>query len=612
MRTLYSIPRAALIAKKTFWSTLVLPLLLLAAMPTAANAWWQKDWSFRKHITIDTTPKGANIAQSAGRMPVLIRLHSGNFSFGDAQENGTDLRFVAADDKTPLVYHIEAFDPLLGVATVWVDVPDVPGASAKDIWLYYGNKKATPAVDTPGTFDPDYSLVYHFGEASGTPTKDETAYGNNAQTGPTAIDDGGIIGKSARFSGAGAMTIPASASLAIQPGGQFTFSAWVKSDPVVGPTALFSRREGGVVMIVGLDQGIPFVDVGQATAPQRIAAAAPIGKDQWTHIAVTADGKTVILYVNGKSVGEVSASLPGFNSPTLLGGDVAGGTPAFANFTGEMDEVRLSKVARPAALVLADALSQGGDSKLVTYGQDEKQSGFSFGYFGIIVQSVTIDAWVVIAILGMMAMLSWYVMWGKASYVGAVDRANNAFLQLFRQNSDPLSLDDFKLNDKDKRRLKASSLYRLYTAGAQEIARRRAKGGQLVLNAEAIEVIRAVVDATLVRENQRLARSMVLLTISISGGPFLGLLGTVVGVMITFAAIAASGDVNINAIAPGISAALLATVAGLAVAIPALFGYNYLLIRCKNVTADMQVFVDEFVTRLSEVYSGRDYARAAE
>ena len=60
---------------------------------------------------------------------------------------------------------------------------------------------------------------------------------------------------------------------------------------------------------------------------------------------------------------------------------------------------------------------------------------------------------------------------------------------------------------------------------------------------------------------RRSSRSqMVLLTIAISGGPFLGLLGTVVGVMITFAAIAASGDVNVNAIAPGIAAALVATV----------------------------------------------------
>jgi biopolymer transport protein ExbB len=96
---------------------------------------------------------------------------------------------------------------------------------------------------------------------------------------------------------------------------------------------------------------------------------------------------------------------------------------------------------------------------------------------------------------------------------------------------------------------------------------------------------------------------MVLLTISISGGPFLGLLGTVVGVMITFAAIAAAGDVNVNAIAPGIAAALVATVAGLAVAIPALFAYNYLTIRIRDVTADMRVFVDELVTKMAEFHA---------
>ena len=104
-------------------------------------------------------------------------------------------------------------------------------------------------------------------------------------------------------------------------------------------------------------------------------------------------------------------------------------------------------------------------------------------------------------------------------------------------------------------------------------------------------------DATLVRMTQKLDSQMVLLTIAISGGPFLGLLGTVVGVMITFAAIAASGDVNVNSIAPGIAAALAATVAGLAVAIPALFGYNWLNTRIKEINADLRVFVDEFVTR---------------
>ena len=131
----------------------------------------------------------------------------------------------------------------------------------------------------------------------------------------------------------------------------------------------------------------------------------------------------------------------------------------------------------------------------------------------------------------------------------------------------------------------------------------RAKGIPLQMSAASLSAIRATVEATMIREIQRLNSQMVVLTISIAGGPFLGLLGTVVGVMITFAAIAAAGDVNVNAIAPGIAAALVATVAGLAVAIPALFGYNYLIGRIQALTADMQVFVDELTTRIAENHS---------
>ena len=102
---------------------------------------------------------------------------------------------------------------------------------------------------------------------------------------------------------------------------------------------------------------------------------------------------------------------------------------------------------------------------------------------------------------------------------------------------------------------------------------------------------------------------MVFLTISIAGGPFMGLLGTCIGVMITFAAIAATGEVNISAIAPGLAAALVATVAGLLVAIPALLGYNYLVSRMKVVSSDMQIFIDEFVTKMAEFYSDVEIER---
>lgn len=102
------------------------------------------------------------------------------------------------------------------------------------------------------------------------------------------------------------------------------------------------------------------------------------------------------------------------------------------------------------------------------------------------------------------------------------------------------------------------------------------------------------------REVQRLNSMLVYLTIGIAGGPYLGLLGTVIGVMITFAVIAKSGEVEVNSIAPGIAGALLATVAGLAVAIPALFAYSYLSTRIKDAVNDMETFIDEFIAKMAE------------
>src|ERR1700761_119350 len=150
-------------------------LLGAGAMPGSAKAWWQKDWPYRKQIVLDTTAKGVELNQPVGRAPLLVRLHGGNFKFDDSLENGADLRFVAGDDKTPLAFHIETFDPLLGVAAVWVDVPQFPVGATKPIWMYYGNKKATSASSPSATFDPDYTAVYHFAPGAGLP-QDQTGY----------------------------------------------------------------------------------------------------------------------------------------------------------------------------------------------------------------------------------------------------------------------------------------------------------------------------------------------------------------------------------------------------------------------------------------------------
>ena len=94
-------------------------------------------------------------------------------------------------------------------------------------------------------------------------------------------------------------------------------------------------------------------------------------------------------------------------------------------------------------------------------------------------------------------------------------------------------------------------------------------------------------ERTMADQALRLDSDMGLLATAVSAAPFLGLLGTVWGVMIAFCGMAAQGKADINAIAPGVSGALLTTVVGLLVAIPALIGFNLLTNKIKKLTIDL-------------------------
>jgi biopolymer transport protein ExbB len=298
--------------------------------------------------------------------------------------------------------------------------------------------------------------------------------------------------------------------------------------------------------------------------------------------------------VNGAQVGQ--ADLP--PQVPSIEGDVQVGE----GYQGLVDELQIASTIRSAEWIKLAYAAQSADAKLVASktqtADDAGSESGSTGYFGILFKSLTPDAWVVIGILGVMFFIAAVVMVTKGLYVSRTENANRRFLTQFRKADDVLKLGATETLDD-------SSLYRLYRAGLVELTKRDVgKGGQ-PLSGASLDAVKAAVDADSVREGYKLNAQMVLLTIAIAGGPFLGLLGTVIGVMITFAAIAAAGDVNVNAIAPGIAAALLATVAGLSVAIPSLFGYNYLASRIKTITSDMQIFVDEFVTRVAEIYGAR-------
>jgi len=565
---------------------LMLGLALLLGVSQTAFAWADKDWTYRKEITIDTTPSGGVVSGELRNFAVLMRLDSSSFNFDDAKQDGSDLRFYAADDKTALPFRIDNFDAKTGLAAIWVSVPDLPGSSQTKIYMYFGNKKAGIAPVSGPVFDPLYKAVYHFAAGEKTP-QDDSANRNDALT-PVAVKSG-WIGTGATFDGNAFVQLPQAVSL--DPAQGFTFEAWVRPRDAASSGVLFAAGS----FVVGLDKGQAYVEVAPG---QRAAAPAALGGD-WTYVAVTLNGQTATLSLNGLPAATLT-------SPQVVSAAANGtlaGSPALPKFVGQMDEVRLSATARSAAYVKAAYASEGAGGHLVHVGPTEEPADAGFGYFGIIFKNITLDAWVVIAILAAMGVMSWFVMWSKGVNVGRTARANKAFLAYYDalDNNELLSLESgAKLSKRDLRELSHSSLYRLYRVGASELNARRADMKGAPLSEENLEAIRASLDAALVDENQKLDSSMVLLTISIAGAPFIGLLGTVLGVMITFAAIAAAGDVNINAIAPGISAALFATVAGLAVAIPALFGYNYISSRNSAVSGQTQIFGDRLITRFAE------------
>ncbi len=123
--------------------------LISGAWATQARAWWNDDWAYRKEIAFDLTPAGADIAGPITDVPVLVRLSLTNFPyFTDSNPDASDFRFVSADDKTPLKFHVERFDTQAQVALLWVRIPQLTGGAKTDkVFLYYGNKKAvTPLV----------------------------------------------------------------------------------------------------------------------------------------------------------------------------------------------------------------------------------------------------------------------------------------------------------------------------------------------------------------------------------------------------------------------------------------------------------------------------------
>jgi biopolymer transport protein TolQ len=204
----------------------------------------------------------------------------------------------------------------------------------------------------------------------------------------------------------------------------------------------------------------------------------------------------------------------------------------------------------------------------------------------------------VFAILALLSLASWTVMIGKFVQLARSERHTKRFLDIFRRSR------KFSEVNAATTRHVASPLVGLFQAGYVEIdaqvkARREEEPAgaapQSRYRIKSLLGVERSLRRALGVELSLLAKGTALLATTAAASPFIGLFGTVWGIMVAFNDIGATGSTSIVAVAPGIAEALINTAAGLAAAIPALIGYNYFGSRLKALRGEMEDFILEFM-----------------
>jgi biopolymer transport protein TolQ len=196
--------------------------------------------------------------------------------------------------------------------------------------------------------------------------------------------------------------------------------------------------------------------------------------------------------------------------------------------------------------------------------------------------------------LAISSIITWAVMLGKRNDLADLRRLNLAFEQRLREERTLLDLPE---SFRNKRVIPYADLF----ADASEAYWRAAS----ILKEKGEDSPRArlehaenAIQRAIARQVLRYESSMIFLATVVSGAPFMGLLGTVWGVMEAFSAVAGQQSAGIAALAPGISAALLTTIAGLVVAIPSMFGYNFLLGKMKQLITEIENYASSLADRI--------------
>lgn len=205
----------------------------------------------------------------------------------------------------------------------------------------------------------------------------------------------------------------------------------------------------------------------------------------------------------------------------------------------------------------------------------------------------TVDKVIVVG-LAIFSLVAWTVMFGKYFELKRMRRMNQSFDAHLR---DQRSLLDLPESFRNKRVIPYADLFADAVESYWRAAAIGKERGEVNTRAR-LEHAENALQRALSRQTLRYESSMIFLASIVSGAPFIGLLGTVWGVMEAFSSIALQQTAGIQELAPGVSGAMLATIAGLVVAIPSVFGYNLLLGHTREMVTDLENYASSLADRI--------------
>ena len=246
------------------------------------------------------------------------------------------------------------------------------------------------------------------------------------------------------------------------------------------------------------------------------------------------------------------------------------------------------------------------------------------GAFRFAIEKATVEGKITIGLLVIVSIFSWTVIITKSRQLYRARKMAKKFFQSYGQSRDPLEL------ARRGEEFDGAPAYELYYRGAEEteyhlknnpvqVVRVQSIGSGVAggtgaetdilarqittkISPASFDTVKVSLERAASAQALSLEKGMIVLSTAVAGGPFIGLLGTVWGVMKTFSGIARANAASLTAMAPGVAGALIATVVGLFVAIPAMFAYNYMVTSIRAITQELDGFATEYATALEHKY----------